>query len=231
MLSKIKHRVKSAMNFSSGKRKVICVEIYSQNNHFITRGKIVGNTNKTIIVSNDLGIRKAPTGKVKLTIKDAEEQVSFVMGKLKDWSKDSIEIGEIELIQQGERRGFFRVRAFAYGHLELEEDYCPIQLMDLSLGGGCIMSLYELEVGKSFPIKLDLEDYTLNTLCRVVRKIDEDTYGVSFDCLSEAQLSDLYMIILELQKKMIQKQKYVHGDSEHINNSNEGNGYSGFSVS
>lgn len=219
------------MNFSSSKGKVICVEIYSQNNHFITRGKIVGNTDKTIIVSNDLGIRNAPTGRVKLTIKDAEGKVSFVSGKLMNWSNSSIEVGEIELIQQGERRGFFRVRAFAYGHLELEGDYCPIQLMDLSLGGGCVMSLYKLEVGKSFPIKLDLEDYTLNTVCRVVRQIDEDTYGISFDCLSEAQLSDLYMIILELQKKMIQKQKYVHGDSERVSNSNEGNGYSGFSVS
>lgn len=186
----------------------VCVEIFSQNNNFMTRGKILKRPMETsLVISNDLKVKKAANQSVKLTIMVPKQEPFFVSGHVMYWQEELCRIENLRLIQQGERRGFFRVKTAGYGYIDLEEEECPIHLIDISLAGACILSTRELTIDAYFPLTLVLEEYTLKVRSCVVRKIDVDTYGVRFCDLNEEQISDLYAIILQIQHRIIQKQK------------------------
>lgn len=206
MLNKLKDKLfnkKTDDNYSK-----VRVEVYSQNNRFLTRGRIISRpAESAIVISNDLMALRDSNRNVKLTIMAPSKEPFFVLALATSWNEDKCYFEDLHLVQQGDRRGFFRVKTSDYGHIMVEEVETPITLVDISLAGACILCPMELEVNGHFPIKVNLEETILEMNCCVVRKIEGDMYGVRFLDVDEEQIALLYSAILKIQRKMIQKQK------------------------
>lgn len=144
-----------------------------------------------------------------------------LIGKVYLSTKEFIRLVEVQSELEYERRNFFRVKVDlqlnAYPVSEEDDEGFPAQpfpvrVQNLSLSGLMLSSGRELRINDRLIVTLPLYGSMVSLLCKVVRKLPEDSscYGCEFLDNSGSQFDLLCRYLFDCQREQIRLMKQIH---------------------
>ncbi|MFZ2538587.1 MAG: PilZ domain-containing protein [Oscillospiraceae bacterium] len=213
--------------------------IHAPNNMMIGMGKIIVIEDNYIVVSNTSeGFPPLRfLSYVKLTFNSPAAGYKVILASVSDSQNTAIRLGNLNLLTDDEKRGYFRVhittptKIFLCGSsLEVEKQnvssqanpeneaipFIDVTIKDMSLGGILIESDAFLQLGQRVVVEIVTRKKSEFLLLSVKRRYrdecDENSlyqYGCNFIEKSNKKLDELCRLILEVQSQVIQKIKNV----------------------
>lgn len=186
------------------------VELVDSDGKLVFLGKIYTfNSEGNPLATNELGNdgTKLFDGNFRLTVHiNNNEKLMFSCVCITYPNGDYL-FTNLEPIKSTDKRLSYRLDFINLATVSVRNKETPAMIQNISLSGLKIFTPQPLNQHDVFDITLNFPYKTESIQCTVVRKIDQDVYGIKFVNLQTTNVDDLYNVLLSIRYPNIKKQK------------------------